>query len=71
MLVTSVNRLKTRYSDFAAHIEAPAPEHNYEPQTSERTLTPARSYAEVDRHPRLKGRLTHGSRHRVVAASDN
>ena len=58
VLVTSVNRLKTSFSDFAAHVEAPAPEHNHEAQTSERTLTPARSYTGVDRPPRLKGRLT-------------
>jgi hypothetical protein len=38
--VTSVNRLKTRLSDFAPHVEAPIPEHKHEAQTSERTLTP-------------------------------
>ncbi len=43
VLVTSVNRLKTRYSDFAVYVEAPIPEHNHEAQTSERTLTPARA----------------------------
>ena len=42
-MVTSVNRLKTKLSHFAAHVEAPAPEHNHEAQTSERTLTPART----------------------------
>jgi hypothetical protein len=39
--VTSVNRLKTRTSNFDQYVEAPAPEHNHEAQTSERTLTPA------------------------------
>jgi hypothetical protein len=38
---SSSNRLKTSSSDFAAYVEAPAPEHNHEAQTSERTLTPA------------------------------
>jgi hypothetical protein len=56
--VISVNRLKASYSDFAAHAETPAPGHNHEAQTSERTLTPARLQTRVDRHPRLKGRLT-------------
>jgi hypothetical protein len=40
--VISVNRLKTRLLDFAAYVEAPAPEHNHEAQTSKRTSTSAR-----------------------------
>jgi hypothetical protein len=30
VLVTSVNRLRTKYSEFAAHVESPTPEHNHE-----------------------------------------
>lgn len=39
--VTSVNRLAARSSHSAAYVEAPAPEHTHEAQTSERTMTSA------------------------------
>jgi hypothetical protein len=32
-------RLKAKIPHFAAHVEAPIPEHNHEARTSERTLT--------------------------------
>jgi hypothetical protein len=38
-MVTSMFRLKANFLHFAAHDEAPRPEHNHEAQTSKRTLT--------------------------------